>query len=528
MNHYPTLKTGFIIGTLFVFSACVQSSPEGNGTNQSSEVAGTSQTEFVVDPFWPKPLPNNWVLGQVSGIAVDLQDHIWIVHRPLTITRQEAGAVQDPPLSDCCVPAPSVIEFDQEGNIVQAWGGPKAFDYDEEGNITKAWTGPDKNERWPRSEHGLYVDHQNNVWIASNNRTDQIVLKFSKDGTRLMELGHWGITKGSNDTEHLGRPTDITVDPETNEVYISDGYGNRRIIVFDASTGEYKRHWGAYVFDRETGEPVWPMEERSVPKSDVPGEITSPTQRFPTWPKPFEIQGITIDDLIDFTPELREEAIKITKKHRMGPLFTPPSLANDPSGTQGTLVVPGANGGANIPGGSAVDPETGIIYIASQKGHSNISLVHDPKKSSMEYISLGPGGIRGPQGLPLLKPPYGHIIAIDLNTGNHLWDIPNGDTPDNIKNHPALEGVNIPRTGKSAHANLLITKSAMFAGEGRGGSPIFRVHNKKTGEIVAEIEIPATTNAAPMTYMANGKQYIVVAIAGPDFPAELVALAIEN
>ncbi len=246
MNHHRILKTGIIIGTLFVFSACTQSSLEGNETSQSSEVAGTSQTEFIVDPFWPKPLPNNWVLGQVSGIAVDLQDHIWIVHRPLTITPQEAGAVQDPPLSDCCVPAPSIIEFDQEGNLVQAWGGPKAFDYDEDGNITKAWTGADKSERWPRSEHGLYVDHENNVWIASNNRTDQIVLKFSKDGTRLMELGHWGITKGSNDTEHLGRPTDITVDPETNEVYISDGYGNRRIIVFDANTGEYKRHWGAY------------------------------------------------------------------------------------------------------------------------------------------------------------------------------------------------------------------------------------------------------------------------------------------
>ena len=246
MNHHRILKTGFIIGTLFVFSACAQNSPEGNETNQSSEVVGTSQTEFVVDPSWPKPLPNNWVVGQVSGIAVDAQDHIWMVHRPLTITPQEAGAVQDPPLSECCVPAPSVIEFDQEGNVVQAWGGPKAFDYDEEGNITKAYTGPDKSQRWPRSEHGLFVDHQYNVWIASNNRTDQIVIKFSKDGTRLMEIGNWGITKGSNDTEHLGQPTDITVDPEANEVYITDGYGNRRIIVFDAETGEYKRHWGAY------------------------------------------------------------------------------------------------------------------------------------------------------------------------------------------------------------------------------------------------------------------------------------------
>ncbi|MCH8125089.1 PQQ-binding-like beta-propeller repeat protein [candidate division KSB1 bacterium] len=286
-----------------------------------------------------------------------------------------------------------------------------------------------------------------------------------------------------------------------------------------------KQGW-AYVFDRETGEPVWPMEERKVAKSDVPGEKTSSTQRFPTWPKPYELQGITIDDLIDFTPELRAEAIEIVSKHRMGPIFTPPSLAKDASGTLGTLVVPGANGGTNISGGAVVDPETGILYVATVRGHSNISMVHDPKKSNMRYISLGPGGIRGPRGLPLLKPPYGRIVAIDLNTGEHIWEITNGDTPAAVKNHKALQGIKIPRTGKNRHANVLVTKTALFAGEGRGGDPWFRVINKKTGKILTEIELPASTNAAPMTYMANGKQYIVVAIAGPDFPAELFALAL--
>lgn len=288
-----------------------------------------------------------------------------------------------------------------------------------------------------------------------------------------------------------------------------------------------KQGW-AYVFDRATGEPVWPMEERPVPQSDVPGEKTSPTQRFPTWPKAYEQQGVTIDDLIDFTPELRAQAIEMTKKYRMGPIFTPPSLANDPDGTEGTLIAPGANGGTNIPGGSGVDAESGIIYIASQRGHSRIAMINDPEKSNMRYISLGPGGIRGPQGLPLLKPPYGRIVAIDLNSGEHLWNIPNGDTPDRIKNHPALQGVDIPRTGNSGHANILVTRGGLFAGEGRGGAPIFRAYHKMTGAILGEVELPASTNAAPMTFLVNGKQYIVVAIAGNGLPAELIALTLPN
>jgi quinoprotein glucose dehydrogenase len=284
-----------------------------------------------------------------------------------------------------------------------------------------------------------------------------------------------------------------------------------------------------YVLNRATGQPVWPMEERPVPQSDVPTEKTWPTQPFPTKPPAFELQGITENDLIDFTPELREQALRLARQYRMGPIFTPPSLAKAPDGTKGAFVVPGANGGANIPGGAAADPETGMVYIASERGHSVIALVRGDEKfkgGTSAYVSLGPSGIRGPQGLPLLKPPYGTIVAINLNTGDHAWTIPDGDTPDNIKNHPALKGVKLPVTGKPTQATLLVTKTLLFYGEGRGGSPLFHALDKKTGKEIAAVEIPAATNTAPMTFMHNGRQYIVAAVADPDVPAELVALAL--
>jgi quinoprotein glucose dehydrogenase len=284
-----------------------------------------------------------------------------------------------------------------------------------------------------------------------------------------------------------------------------------------------------YVLNRETGEPVWPMQDRAVPKSDVPGERAATMQPFPTKPPPFELQGITEDDLIDYTPELRQEALKLAKQYRLGPLFTPPSLAKAPDKTKGAFVVPGANGGANIPGGAAADPETGILYVATERGHSVISLVEGREKykvGTSAYVSMGPGGIRGPQGLPLLKPPYGSIVAFDLNTGEKLWTVPNGDTPDRIKEHPALEGVTLPVTGKQAHANVLVTRSLLFYGEGRGGSAILHALDKRTGKELAKIELPATTNTAPMTYMHNGRQFIVLAVADPDVAAELVALAL--
>jgi quinoprotein glucose dehydrogenase len=218
----------------------------------------------------------------------------------------------------------------------------------------------------------------------------------------------------------------------------------------------------------------------------------------------------------------------------MGPLYTPPSLWEHPDGTKGAFVVPGANGGANIPGGAALDPETGIMYVATERGHSVISLIPGHRRgeviggddSNMNYVSRGPGGIRGPQGLPLLKPPYGSIVAIDLNAGERLWSVPNGDTPASVKNHPALKGVKLPVTGKQTHATVLVTKTLLFYGEGRAGEPYLHVLDKKTGRELAKVELPATTNTAPMTYMHKGRQYIVLSVAGPGHPAELVALAL--
>ncbi len=183
---------------------------------------------FRVDPFWPKPLPERWILGQVAGVAVDAHDHVWIVHRQASLTPQETGATREPPWGECCVPAPPVIEFDREGNVVQSWGGP-GEGYD-----------------WPTSEHGIFVDGEGNVWIGGNEPPDNQVLKFTRDGRFLLQIGRAGETGGSNDTTLLGRPADIAVDDEAGEVYVADGYGNRRVIVFDARTGAYRRHWGAY------------------------------------------------------------------------------------------------------------------------------------------------------------------------------------------------------------------------------------------------------------------------------------------
>jgi DNA-binding beta-propeller fold protein YncE len=182
---------------------------------------------FVVDPFWPKPLPNRWLVGQVSGVAVDRHDHVWIVQRPRTLTDDERGAALSPPRSECCVPAPPVLEFDANGNLVQAWGGPGA------------------GYHWPENEHGIFVDHQDHVWLAGNGEKDHHVLKFTRAGRFVLQIGKPGAGTGDHDTQHLRRPAEARVDPATNELYVADGYANHRVIVFDAATGAYRRHWGA-------------------------------------------------------------------------------------------------------------------------------------------------------------------------------------------------------------------------------------------------------------------------------------------
>jgi quinoprotein glucose dehydrogenase len=323
-----------------------------------------------------------------------------------------------------------------------------------------------------------------------------------------------------------------------------------------------KQGW-LYTFDRMTGEPVWPIVEKPVEKGNVPGEWYSPTQPFPTRPAPFDRQGVSEADLIDWTPELKAEAVRIAGLHKLGPIFTPP-ITMGAEGKAGLLMLPNATGGANWEGG-AFDPETSIAYIFSTTNPTRLSLVNDPARSNMNYIQGGGGGGEGRGGddggrgggrggegrgagaaparaglppltvfgLPLIKPPYGRVTAINMNTGDHVWMQPIGDTPDNIKNHERLKGVTIPRTGRGGRLGIMLTKTLLFAGErgplvtvnGQQGS-WFRSYDKATGEIVSETLLPANTTGVPMTYMVNKKQYIVVAVSAAGRPAEFIALTL--
>ncbi len=287
-----------------------------------------------------------------------------------------------------------------------------------------------------------------------------------------------------------------------------------------------------FVFDRITGQPVWPIEEKEVPQSTVPGEKTAPTQPSPSKPAPFDRQGYSEDILVDFTPEIKKEAIKIASKFHKGPLYTPVNLYNPPK-ELGTLMIPDAVGGANWQGG-VFDPEKGMLYVSSSTVLRPMSIEPSPKGTiDMDYVAYMGTSRIGPFGLPLVKPPYGRITAIDLNKGEHKWMVPNTDTPDWVKNNPALKGIKIPRTGTPERIGMLVTKSLLFAGEGSGlyasdggGGKIFRAFNKATGKIVSELELPANQTGIPMTYSINGKQYIVVAVGAVGHPGELVALSL--
>ena len=355
-----------------------------------------------------------------------------------------------------------------------------------------------------------------------------------------------------------------------------------------------KQGW-IYVFDRVTGKPVWPIEERPVEKGDVPGEWYSPTQPFVTKPPPYDRQGVAIDDLIDFTPALREEAVKLVSRYKIGPIFTPPVVSKWP-GPLATLMLPNATGGANWQGG-AFDPETKMFYIFTNTNPTPLGLVKpDPTKSDFDWVQGtardpnapvpstsgaggggaagagraggaggaggatagggrgatiteagspippggggrggaggGEGGGGGPnvQGLPLIKPPYGRITALDMNKGTLAWQIAHGETPDNIKNHPALKGIAIPRTGRQGRIGVLVTKNLVIAGEGgfftapngqRGA--MLRAYDKTTGQELGAVYMPAPQTGSPMTYLHNGKQYLVLAISGASYSAELVA-----
>jgi quinoprotein glucose dehydrogenase len=278
-----------------------------------------------------------------------------------------------------------------------------------------------------------------------------------------------------------------------------------------------------HVLDRRTGRPVWPIEERKVPPSDVPGEWTSPTQPFSALT--FDRQGLSKDDLIDYTPELRAAALEAISSYRLGSMYTPPSLVNAADGTKGTLTIPGGAGTANWPGGAA-DPETGIVYIISATNLGFFGLMEGTDKTGVRYHIARPTPSFSVRGLPLVKPPYSRITAINLKTGKTQWVAPNGDTPDFVRNHPALAKVTIPKTGKlSRSSGLLVTATLLFGGEGSGGEPILWAYDKLTGDVVGKVDLPGPTTGFPITYMKDGRQFIVVAVRAGD-AVELVALAL--
>ena len=283
----------------------------------------------------------------------------------------------------------------------------------------------------------------------------------------------------------------------------------------------------AFVLDRATGKPVWPIEERPVPKGDVPGEWYSPTQPFPTKPVALVPQGVTENDLVDFTPEIKAEALRVAKQFRLGGLYAPPSLAGGPDGTNGTLTAPSAVGGINWPGG-AVDPVEDVLYVASENTLYRAQVVPGTDGKGVLYHDTRGQQVTPPTtvfGLPLLKPPYGRVSAIDLKTGERLWMVPHGNTPAAIKNNAKMKGVEIPNTGAPTRGTgLLVTSTLLFGGEG-GGSPAFRAWDKKTGAVIAEIQLPGPTTGFPVTYTKAGRQYIAVAVRAGD-AVDIVALAV--
>ena len=401
----------------------------------------------------------------------------------------------------------------------------------------------------------------------------------------------WG-TNGNN-----GVWTQISADPELGIVYLpvesptGDYYGGHRpgdnlfgesLVAVDLLTGQRLWHfqlvhhpiWGfdmasppiladitvdgreieavaqpgkqafLYVFDRITGEPVWPIEERPAPRGDVPGEWYSPTQPFPTRPPAYDRQGASLDDLIDFTPGLRAEAVELVSRYRLGPMFTPPVVSR-PEGPIATLGLGAGSGGTNWPGGG-YDPETHILYVPSRTGFYSWELIPSPgpEVSDMRYVKgtakhgVGHGGLRdlNVRGLPLVKPPYGRLSAIDLDRGDILWQRPHGDTPDPVKNHPALAGLEIPRTGEPCTHLIgpLVTGTLVVMGEcgfhrtpaGRGA--MLRAYDKATGDEVGAVFMPAPQSGSPMTYVAEGRQYIVLAVSGRGYPSEYLAFRLPS
>ena len=345
---------------------------------------------------------------------------------------------------------------------------------------------------------------------------------------------------------------DIPAAPILGDVTIN---GRRRKIIAQPTKQAF-----LYVFDRQTGEPIWPIAERPVARGNVPGEWYSPTQPFPTKPAAYDRQGLAVDDLVDFTSELRAEAVAAVAKYRLGPIFTPPSLSRA-EGPLATLAMAAQGAATNWPGGS-FDPETGMVYVSSQRVVSVLGLVPAPPatgSSSSDFAyhqgtalsgarrtggagsatagddaSTADGGTRAltVRGLPLIKPPYGQISAIALDAGEIRWQVPHGETPDLIRNHPDLKALKVGRTGQPGSVGTLVTKTLLIAGESsftttaRGRGAMLRAYDKATGSEVGAVFMPAPQTGSPMTYLLSGRQYLVIAVSGAGYSGELIAFGL--
>jgi len=475
--------------------------------------------------------------------------------------------------------------------------------------------------------------------VVTHNNTKGLVRAFDvRTGKQLWRFntipgpGEFGAETWENDSNavngNTGVWTGITVDEDLGLVYLpiedptSDQYGGHRpgnnlfgdsLVCVDLKTGQRKWHFQVvhhpiwdydlssppiladitvdgraikavalpskesflYVFDRVTGQPVWPIVERPVPQSDVPGEKTSPTQPFPTKPPAYARQAVTVDDLIDFTPELRAKAVEQMKQYKMGPMFLP-AVVSKIGGPWQAVTIGTLSGGTNWPGAS-YDPEAHVFYsYANNSAVAGLGLVEPPKGfSDVRYVpglagqefrlNEGPGfgsaadapdiseakarlaavGYKPPanpgppppgltvDGLPLVKPPYGVLSAINLDKGELMWMVPHGDTPDPIKQHPALKGINIPKTGQAGPVGQLVTRTLVVVGDpgfvtypDKGRGAMLRAYNKQTGAQVGAVWMPAPQSGSPMTYSVNGKQYIIVAISGANYSGEYVAFAL--
>ena len=349
--------------------------------------------------------------------------------------------------------------------------------------------------------------------LGDNLFAESIVAVDAETGARVWHFQ--AVHHGVWDYDFPAAPTllDITVD-------------GRRI----KALAQVSKQGFTYVFDRATGEPVWPIEERAVETdTDLPGEVLSPTQPFPTKPPPFEYQGIGIDDLVDFTPEIRQMAIEAVADFRLGPLFTPPMLTVE-GGLQGTIQRPHIAGGASW-SGAAADPETGLLYVPSENRFSVLKYyTPDPDEGgNLDFTQADfDSGTQPlmPRGLPLLKPPYSRMTAIDLNAGDHAWMQPNGDG-DRFRRHPMLRDLDLPPLGGEGHGGPVLTKTLLISALSAGGSdggPRLVARDKASGAIVGSVDLPAGAIGTPMTYLHEGRQYIALTIGG-DVP-QLIALAL--